>query len=195
MCALFIVMAYVRRTWQKKFTAAVLLLIDSLVVLVRSIMTIVGEDTNCSLPIIRASLIIQSITLNGAYWIFSKSLWDDSLRLQDLMGENSSSFFSSKGSRMAVEIVFWTLLFFEVLCNYVFYDEWQLRGWVLYFMVILVNLSVLLDALRRFNSSRSSIVQKSLPSHFMMKTLVALNILFYAAKIARFMTSYITFEK
>jgi hypothetical protein len=118
--ALFIVKAFVRRTWQKKFTAAVLLLIGSLVVLARSLIAI-GEDTTCTQPIIRATLIIQSIAQNGAYWIFSKSLWDDSLRLQDLMGENS--LFLSKGSRIAVSIVFWTLLSFSLLCNYVYQES------------------------------------------------------------------------
>ena len=118
--ALFIVKAFVRRTWQKKFTAAVLLLIGSLVVLARSLIAI-GEDTTCTQPIIRATLIIQSIAQNGAYWIFSKSLWDDALRLQDLMGENS--FFLSKGSRIAVSIVFWTLLSFSLLCNYVYQES------------------------------------------------------------------------
>ena len=124
--ALFIVKAFVRRTWQKKFAAAVLLLIGSLVVLARSLIAI-GEDTTCTQPIIRATLIIQSIAQNGAYWIFSKSLWDDALRLQDLMGENFSFFFS-KGSRIAVSIVFWTLLSFSLLCNYVYQESLQLLG-------------------------------------------------------------------
>jgi|688.fasta_scaffold1742250_1 hypothetical protein len=58
--ALFLVKALVRKTWQKKFTAAVFLLVGSLSVLYRFVIAY-KQNINCKATNIVSSLIVQSI--------------------------------------------------------------------------------------------------------------------------------------
>jgi hypothetical protein len=55
--ALFIAKAIVKRTWQKKFAAAALLLVGSLAVLARFSIAL-KENTTCTSPNVKATLVI-----------------------------------------------------------------------------------------------------------------------------------------
>lgn len=65
---------------------------------------------------------------------------------------------------------------------------------MIYLEVFLLSIGVLIDALRRFKNCKCSMVQESIPSHFMMKVLVALNAIFYLSKLLRIIVSFIAIE-
>lgn len=115
-CIVFLSKVLVSGQRQYKFIAAVLLLLSSSAVMTRNFLLYTLSGFDCNSPVIVVNLATQGIVQNGAYWLFSFSMWVDSLNLQEVLGINS--LFQHKRIRKALNILIWTLIF---TYNYLIY--------------------------------------------------------------------------
>lgn len=105
-CVFFLLKAKARQQWQKKFWAAALLLIANLSVLIRYIL-IYKKDLTCFDVSILTSLYIQSVAQTAAFWVFARSIWVDSIKLQQRLG--LGSFFTRKVI-LGINILIWLVI-------------------------------------------------------------------------------------
>lgn len=115
-CIVFLLKVLVSGQRQYKFIAGVLLLLSSSAVMTRNFLLYTLSGFDCNSPAIVLTLATQSIVQSGAYWLFSYSMWVDSLNLQKVLRINS--LFQHERIRKALNILIWTFIFTLNCLNY-----------------------------------------------------------------------------